>query len=114
MAVSKSKMLEIAATIKSNVIIDDHTGAETTVAAIALLSIGDNRHHIVPIFNNTSHCLNSLNNAGGEWRQTKWSVSGMMDTRDVSIEEAVKYFNRSYSEGDMSGDIHQLTIVKEF
>lgn len=117
MAVSKERMIEIAAGIESPVLIDDHTGETTTIAAIAVVSIGGERHHIVPLFRDTVFCLNSVSkDKDGIWHLNRTSVSGNMDARERSIEEAIAVFNDGYLRhgGDFSGEMHEVTLVKEF
>ena len=114
MAITFERMIEIAESIKSPTIIDGHNGQEIDIAAIAVLSIGGERHHIVPLLSNTIHCLNAMNKADDTWTMSRWSVSGNVDTRDASIEAAIEVFNESYEEGDLFGDEHYLTLVKAF
>ena len=117
MAVSKERMLEIAATIESPMWVDNHTKKVISIAAVAVLSIGTERHHIVPLLKDALFCINgTCKDSGDVWYLSTWSLSGNMDTRGKSIEEAIEVFNEEYrrSGGDYSGHIHELTLVKKF
>ena len=116
MAVSKSRMLEIANTITSPVFIDDHDLEEINVAAVAVLTIGE-QNYIAPLLRNALFCINGASKElDGAWHLCRWSLSGNMDTRGVSIQDAITAFNDGYrqSGGDFSGDMHELTLVREF
>ena len=117
MAVSKERMIQFAEEINTPVWIDNHTKEKIEIAAVAVLSIGTENHHIVPLLRNELFCLNGSNkDTGGVWYLSTWSLSGNMDTRGVSIEEAIETFNESYRKagGDMAGRMHELTLVKKF
>ena len=116
MVVSKERMLEIAATIESPMWVDNHTKKVISIAAVAVLSIGTERHHIVPLLRNELFCLNGSCKDSDVWYLSTWSLSGNMDTRGVTIEEAITAFNESYRKagGDMCGNIHEVTLVKKF
>ena len=116
MAVSKSRMLEIASSINTGAWVDNHTKSEINVAAVAVLTIGE-QNHIVPLLKNELFCINGSNkDEAGVWHLSTWALSGNMDTRGVSIQDAITAFNESYRQagGDMCGRIHELTLVKEF
>lgn len=94
-------------------IVDDHTGAVTTIPAIVKWTKGD-RAAICAGYNNV-FSLNdlSIDETDGQVHLSKWSVAGSVDCR-FGIEEGIEKFNRESAAETLFGGWGTVELIKEF
>jgi hypothetical protein len=91
----------IIAAIKANnnVIIDQHDDRERTLTCVGLYYAGKNKQdepiiHVVCLLEGKTFCLNPIHvDHNGKPYLSTWSVGGVVNAKNVSMEQAIANFN---------------------
>ena len=111
--VSTAQIVE-AAKATGGVVIDDHSGKESSLQAIVRWTKGD-REFVCPAYAGTYFSLNDLYiNEDGKVHLSSWSVAGTVDCRQ-GIEAGIEKFNtESEANSHLLGGWGKLELVAEF